>query len=245
MAGSMTDSKAKMSAKKRRSKKDELTAALESGHEPERRDDGKLEAKTGAQSQYLTAIRSSIITFGVGPAGTGKTYIATCEAAQALKDRQVSKIIVTRPAVEAGEELGFLPGSLEEKFDPYFRPVKGILEARLGKSQVEYLIKRGTIEALPLAYMRGHTFDNAFVLFDEAQNASVVQMKLFLTRVGNHSRVIVNGDVRQRDIPTAAGLEDAMSRCARLRGVSIVEFTRKDIVRSGISQSIVEAYESD
>jgi phosphate starvation-inducible PhoH-like protein len=234
-----------MSKVRKRTKKESLAAELGTDHKVEKRDDSKLEPKTAAQSEYLTAIRSSVVTFGVGPAGTGKTYIATCEAAEALKSRQVRKIIVTRPAVEAGEELGFLPGSLEEKFDPYFRPVKAILEARLGKSQVEYMVKRGTIEALPLAYMRGHTFDNCFVLFDEAQNASSVQMKLFLTRVGNHSKVVVNGDIRQRDIPNANGLEDAVHRTRSIGGVSVVNFTKADIVRSGISQRIVEVYETD
>ncbi len=231
-------------ATKKRTKKEKLAVEIEAGAQVEKRDEAKIQAKNESQANYLNAIRSSVITFGVGPAGTGKTYLAACEAASCLKDRQVSKIIVTRPAVEAGEELGFLPGSLEEKFEPYFRPVKSILEARLGKSQVEYLIKRGTIEALPLAYMRGHTFDNTFVLFDEAQNASAVQMKLFLTRVGNYSRVVVNGDIRQRDVIGANGLEDAIQRTSGIHGVSVVEFTRQDIVRSGISQSIVEAYES-
>lgn len=207
-------------------------------------DSKKITAKNTSQSLYLESIRSSIITFGIGPAGTGKTYLATAEAADALKAKQISRIIITRPAVEAGEELGFLPGTLEEKFDPYFRPVRGILEQRLGRSQVEYLIKRKVIEALPMAYMRGHTFDNSFVLFDEAQNASVVQMKLLLTRIGVHSRVVVNGDIRQRDVPDANGLEDAMRRLSAVNGVGIVEFGRADIVRSGIAQKIVEAYET-
>jgi phosphate starvation-inducible protein PhoH and related proteins len=235
-----------MTTKKRRTKKTEdVSPELE--HEVNAREkvsEDKLVPKTAAQGLYLESIRSSIITFGIGPAGTGKTYLATSQAAQAFKDREISRIIVTRPAVEAGEELGFLPGSLEEKFDPYFRPVRAVLEAKLGRSQVEYLIKRKAIEALPLAYMRGHTFDNSFVLFDEAQNASIVQMKLLLTRIGNHSRVVVNGDIKQKDIYDAKGLEDAIARLGRVKGVSVVQFGKEDIVRSGIAQKIVEAYET-
>ena len=207
-------------------------------------DRSKIEAKTEAQAHYLLSMRSSIVTFGIGPAGTGKTFLAAVEAADALLAKRVTKIVVTRPAVEAGEELGFLPGSLEDKFDPYFRVVRDILDRRMGKSQVEYLIKRGTIEALPLAYMRGHTFDRSFVIFDEAQNATCTQMKLFLTRIGNNSKVVVNGDVRQRDVQGACGLEDAVARTSKIKGVQTIEFTREDIVRSGISQRIVEAYES-
>lgn len=233
-------------SKKRRTRDAQITAEEE--HElnqlDSKSDDRKLTAKTEAQGHYLLGIQSSIITFGIGPAGTGKTYIATCMAADAIRAKQVSKILITRPAVEAGEELGFLPGTLEEKFDPYFRPVRDILAKRLGPAKFEYMVKHKQIEALPLAYMRGHTFDNCFVLFDEAQNASVAQMKLFLTRIGNYSKVVINGDLRQRDLPDARGLEDAIARLQDINGVSVVEFTREDIVRSGIAQKIVEAYES-
>jgi phosphate starvation-inducible PhoH-like protein len=236
-------------ARKTRSKRisEPVTPELEhevNEREAADRDTSPIEAKTEAQGHYLLAMKESVVTFGVGPAGTGKTYLAAAMAAQALLEKRVSKILITRPAVEAGEELGFLPGTLEEKFDPYFRPVRDILARRLGRGHFDYLVKRKVIEALPLAYMRGHTFSNAFVLFDEAQNATATQMKLFLTRIGNSSKVVVDGDLRQRDVAGANGLEDAMSRLSRLKGVRVVEFTRDDIVRSGIAQRIVEAYET-
>ena len=189
------------------------------------------------------AIQSSSLVFGLGPAGTGKTFIAAMMAADALAEKRVERVIVTRPVVEAGESLGYLPGTQEEKFDPYFAPVRQVFERRLGKSRVDYLVKHKIIETMPLAYMRGHTFENCFVLFDEAQNATKTQMKLFLTRVGEYSTVVVNGDVKQRDISKADGLEDAIHRLQKIPGVKVVQFEASDIVRSGLVQRIVQAYE--
>jgi phosphate starvation-inducible PhoH-like protein len=203
-----------------------------------------LKAKSKNQGYYLSSMSRNILTFGIGPAGTGKTYVATRAAAEALLTKRVSKIIITRPVVEAGENLGFLPGELEEKFDPYFQPVKQVLEQVLGKGRVGYCIKNKIIQAMPLAYMRGHNFDDAFVIFDEAQNATKVQMKLFLTRLGENTVAVVNGDPRQTDIRQASGLQDAMKRLGNLLGVQIVQFEQQDIVRSGFCQAVVEAYES-
>lgn len=211
---------------------------------PKDRTKGELEAKNDSQRYYLSSIDRNTLTFGVGPAGTGKTYVAAFKAAKALLDRKVEKIIITRPVVEAGENLGFLPGELNEKFDPYFRPVRNALEEFLGKGRTEYLVKKGIIVAMPMAYMRGHSFDNCFVIFDEAQNATQVQMKLFLTRLGNGSTAVVNGDLKQRDLASAKGLEDAMQRLASVQGVEVVEFSERDIVRSGFVQDVVNAYEA-
>lgn len=158
-----------------------------------------------AQALYDAHIRASIITFGVGPAGTGKTWLAATRAAQALKAGEIERIIVTRPALEAGESLGFLPGEMDDKYQPYFRPVCDALAETLGSGPLEYHLKSGTIEARPLAYLRGATFKNCLVLFDEAQNATVSQMKLFLTRIGDHSRVVINGDPDQIDLPPRVG----------------------------------------
>lgn len=204
-----------------------------------------LQAKSKKQGHYISSIDRNVLTFGIGPAGTGKTYVAAAKASQALVQKQVSKIIVTRPVVEAGESLGFLPGELEEKFDPYFKPVRAVFEKHLGKGRTEYCLKHGVIEVLPLAYMRGHSFEDAFVIFDEAQNATEVQMKLFLTRLGNDSKAVVNGDLRQRDIVGARGLEDALDKLCQVQGVGCVEFTRADVVRSGFVQDVVDAYESN
>lgn len=197
-----------------------------------------------AQALYDAHIRASIITFGVGPAGTGKTWLAATRAAQALKAGEIERIIVTRPALEAGESLGFLPGEMDDKYQPYFRPVCDALAETLGSGPLEYHLKSGTIEARPLAYLRGATFKNCLVLFDEAQNATVSQMKLFLTRIGDHSRVVINGDPDQIDLPRASdsGLMDAVRRLGSVKGVGVVTFGRDDIVRSGICREIVEAY---
>lgn len=201
-----------------------------------------IKPKTDNQAKYLNAIRTSTLTFGIGPAGTGKTFIAACEAADMLRDGAIDKIIITRPAVEAGESLGFLPGELEEKFDPYFAPVKAILEQRLGTGHLEYFIRSGQVEAKPLAHMRGVTFENAFVLLDEAQNTTPKQMEMFLTRIGNHTKVVVDGDIRQQDIPGKSGLQDAMYRFAGRRWCRMIEFDMEDVVRSGIAKEIVLAY---
>lgn len=203
-----------------------------------------LEAKTEAQGHYLLSMQSNQLTFGRGPAGTGKTYLCTMLAARLLADKSVSKLIVTRPAIEAGGGLGFLPGTVEEKFAPYFAPFKQVLEEFFGTSHLEYLRKRGIIEIAPLEYIRGLTFDNAFVILDEAQNTTPAQMKLFLTRLGEYSRVVVNGDTDQKDIKGLSGLEDAYVRLQGLRGVGMCEFTEDDVVRSGIVRDILRRYRS-
>lgn len=212
---------------------------------PNKRATGPLHGKNEAQKIYMGAIRSATLTIATGPAGTGKTYVSAGLAAEALSSHRIEKIIITRPALEAGESLGFLPGELEEKFDPYLQPFKDVLYERLGKSHVDLLIKRGTIEAAPLGFMRGRTFRNAFVILDEAQNATKSQMKLFLTRIGEGCTVVVNGDINQSDLPPgASGLPDAVRRLQNVDAIKLVEFTKADIVRSGLVQTIVERYES-
>lgn len=201
-----------------------------------------LQAQTEAQGHYILSIQSNIITFGIGPAGTGKTYIAATMAADALLNGDVSKIVVTRPACEAGESLGHLPGEISEKFEPYFAPVRAVLDRRLGKSHVESLLRSKRIEVMPLAYMRGATFDDSFVILDEAQNTTPGQMKLFLTRIGEYSKVVVDGDIDQTDLKGENGLSDAMRRMTGVKGVGRVDFTTDDIVRSGIAREVVLAY---
>jgi phosphate starvation-inducible PhoH-like protein len=190
----------------------------------------------------MIAIEGNQLTFGVGPAGTGKTYICTRIGAQLLKDKKIKRLIVTRPAVEAGGGLGFLPGTIQEKFAPYFAPFRAVLDEVFGPSQVDYLIKNGDIEIQPLEYIRGLTFDNCFVILDEAQNTTPGQMKLFLSRIGEYSNVVVNGDVSQQDIEGLSGLTDAMDRLEGLKSVEICEFTEDDIVRSGLCKEIVKRY---
>lgn len=210
-----------------------------------RRDDSPLQPQTDAQATYIRAITGSVLTFGMGPAGTGKTFIAASLAAEKLIQREVDRIIITRPAVEAGEELGFLPGELHEKFAPYRAPVRQVLERRLGRGAVEMFLKNEKIVILPLAHMRGWTFENAFVLLDEAQNTTPTQMKLFLTRIGEGSCIVVDGDATQRDVPGPCGLLDGLRRVKDLDKVSVVCFTKADVVRSGLTQQIVEAYENE
>jgi phosphate starvation-inducible PhoH-like protein len=203
-----------------------------------------LEARTPAQRHYISAIRSHCLTFGIGPAGTGKSYCAGALAAQYLESGRIDRIILTRPAVEAGEQLGFLPGDLDEKFSPYIDAFRDILNARLGAGTVEYCLRHGRIVASPLAYMRGKTFDSrTFVVLDEAQNTTPAQMKMFLTRIGEDSRVVVNGDVRQSDIRGPNGLADAIARLQGLPGVYVHRFERDDIVRSGLVRHIIDRYE--
>jgi phosphate starvation-inducible PhoH-like protein len=203
-----------------------------------------LEARTPAQKRYIDAIRRHSLTFGIGPAGTGKSYCAGALAAQALEAGQIDRIILTRPAVEAGEQLGFLPGDLDEKFSPYIDAFRDILNARLGAGTVDYCLRHGRIQASPLAYMRGKTFDDrTFVVLDEAQNTTPAQMKLFLTRIGEGAKVVVNGDVRQSDIRGPNGLEDAIHRLRGLPGVVVHAFEREDIVRSGLVRDIIDRYE--
>lgn len=202
-----------------------------------------LVARNENQRKYLGAIKNYPLVFATGPAGTGKTFLCGTMAADALRNNQIEKLIITRPAVEAGESLGFLPGELDEKFEPFLRPFRDVLDERLGKGYVEYLIKAGRIEAAPMAYMRGRTFKNSIVILDEAQNTTPAQMKLFLTRIGENCRVVVNGDINQKDIIGQSGLDDAIKRLSYIPSVKIVEFTRHDIVRSGLTQEIVQAYE--
>ena len=201
-----------------------------------------IKAKNFAQSQYLEALRHNQITFAVGPAGTGKSYIATAYAAEQLYYKKIDKIIITRPAVEAEESLGFLPGELDEKYAPYLLPVKEILDQLLGKAFVEYCLKSGAIEAVPIAYMRGRTFDNAICIIDEAQNCTPNQMKLILSRIGENCKYIVDGDISQKDIKGTSGLEDAINRLSGIQGVESCHFLNADIVRSGMCKKIIQAY---
>ena len=210
----------------------------------ERIDRSPIEAKTPAQERYINAIKSFKLTFATGPAGTGKTWLCAAIAAQELEAKRIDRIIITRPAVEAGESLGFLPGELEEKFDPYLTPFREVLYERLGKAFTEYLIKAGRIEAAPLAYMRGRTFKDAFVILDEAQNTTPTQMKMFLTRIGVNAKVVVNGDTAQKDVHGQSGLEDAIARLSFIPSVKHVRFSVDDVVRSGLVQEIIAAYDA-
>ena len=201
--------------------------------------------KTLGQKEYLNSIRKNAITFGVGPAGTGKTYLAVAMAVKAFKSKEVSRIILTRPAVEAGEKLGFLPGDLQNKVDPYLRPLYDGLYDMLGPETFQKLQEKQSIEVAPLAYMRGRTLDDAFIILDEAQNTSPEQMKMFLTRMGVGSKVVVTGDVTQIDLPDKArsGLVDALSVLKNVEGIGRVYFSEKDVVRHRLVQQIVKAYD--
>ena len=202
-----------------------------------------IRPKTLGQKEYLSAIRSNAITFGVGPAGTGKTYLAVAMAVKAFKAKEVS--ILTRPAVEAGEKLGFLPGDLQQKVDPYLRPLYDGLFDMLGAETYERLVEKQIIEVAPLAYMRGRTLDDSFIILDEAQNTTPEQMKMFLTRMGVGSKVVVTGDVTQIDLPgsTRSGLVDALKVLKDVNGIAQCYFTDKDVVRHRLVQEIVKAYE--
>lgn len=207
--------------------------------------DGRsIRVKNYGQSQYVDAIKKGDITFGIGPAGTGKTFLAVVLAVQALRDGQVKKIILTRPAVEAGESLGFLPGDLKEKVDPYLRPIYDALYTILGMDHTNRLMERGVIEIAPLAYMRGRTLDDAFVILDEAQNTTVAQMKMFLTRLGFGSKMIINGDHTQIDLPygVKSGLVDAIDKLTSVRKVAIIRFDSQDVVRHPLVAEIIRAY---
>lgn len=195
------------------------------------------------QILYDTAIQSSSIVFGLGPAGTGKTWFAAMRAAEALRNKTIGKIVITRPAVEVGESLGFLPGELNEKFEPYIRPIRDAFEDYFGASHLEYLLKRGDIEARPLSLLRGSTIQNAWLLADEMQNATKTQLMMLLSRIGENSKFIVNGDPDQLDIPArTSGLIDAVDRLRPINGVKVVSFVRDDIVRSGLCRDVIEAY---
>ncbi len=205
----------------------------------------QIRCKTMGQKVYVNAIKNNQIVFGVGPAGTGKTYLAVALATVALKNKEVEKIILTRPAVEAGEKLGFLPGDLNEKVDPYLRPLFDALQEMFGLEQYGKLIERGAIEIAPLAYMRGRTLSNAFIILDEAQNTTKEQMKMFLTRMGEGSRIIVTGDITQIDLPNhqTSGLKHAISILKDIDDIDIIHFTHKDVVRHELVMSIIKAYE--
>ena len=202
----------------------------------------QLRALNEAQGQYIASIIANDITFSSGPAGTGKTYCAGAYAADILRDGLVEKIIITRPTVEAGEKFGALPGELEEKYAPFIEPFMDVLNERLGKSYVTYLIKAGKIVASPLSFMRGKTFKDCVVILDEAQNTTPVQMSMFLTRIGENCKMIIDGDVKQTDIYGISGLKDALGRLQGIKSIGMVEFTVDDIIRHGIIKSILERY---
>ena len=204
----------------------------------------QIKCKTVGQKNYVDAIKKNTVVFGVGPAGTGKTYLAVCMAVQAFKSKQVDKIILTRPAVEAGEKLGFLPGDLQDKVDPYLRPLYDALQELLGLETYEKLMERGVIEVAPLAYMRGRTLSNAFIILDEAQNTTKEQMKMFLTRMGEGSKTVVTGDVTQIDLDgKTSGLIHATKVLADVEGIGICMLTAKDVVRHPLVMRIIRAYE--
>ena len=206
----------------------------------------QIKCKTVGQQTYVDAIKKDTVVFGVGPAGTGKTYLAVCMAVAAFKSRQVEKIILTRPAVEAGEKLGFLPGDLHEKVDPYLRPLYDALQELLGLETYVKLMERGAIEVAPLAYMRGRTLSNAFIILDEAQNTTKEQMKMFLTRMGEGSKMVVTGDVTQIDLDGKdSGLVHATKVLADVEGISVCRLTAKDVVRHPLVMRIIRAYEKD
>lgn len=204
-----------------------------------------IKSKTLGQKQYIESIRKNTITFGIGPAGTGKTYLAVAMAVKAFKNKEVSRIILTRPAVEAGEKLGFLPGDLQNKVDPYLRPLYDALYDMFGFETYQKHFEKGAIEIAPLAYMRGRTLDDSFIILDEAQNTTPEQMKMFLTRIGMNSRAIVTGDITQIDLPEGkkSGLKDAERILKNIDDIGICHLTEKDVVRHALVQKIIKAYE--
>lgn len=204
-----------------------------------------IKVKTIGQKKYVDAIKKSMITFGVGPAGTGKTYLAMAMAISAFKNEEVSRIILTRPAIEAGEKLGFLPGDLQSKVDPYLRPLYDALYQIMGAESFTKNMEKGLIEVAPLAYMRGRTLDGSFIILDEAQNTTPAQMKMFLTRIGFGSKVVVTGDASQKDLPagTKSGLDIAQKVLGNVEGIEFCKLTNKDVVRHPLVQKIVEAYD--
>ena len=205
-----------------------------------------IRCKTLGQQEYVRSIRDHELTFAVGPAGTGKTYLAMALAVTALKNKEVERIVLTRPAVEAGEKLGFLPGDLTQKVDPYLRPLYDALYDLMGVDAYQRLIERGTVEVAPLAYMRGRTLQSSFIILDEAQNATSEQMRMFLTRIGQGSRVVVTGDVTQTDLPAGkrSGLSEAVEVLAGIPQIGIVRLTHMDVVRHELVQLIVQAYDA-
>ena len=204
-----------------------------------------VKPKTIGQKQYVDSVMQNTVTIGVGPAGTGKTYLAVAAAVAAFRDKQINRIILTRPAVEAGERLGFLPGDLQSKVDPYLRPLYDALFDMLGAETYQKYLERGNIEVAPLAYMRGRTLDDSFIILDEAQNTSREQMKMFLTRMGFGSKVVITGDITQIDLPAdkTSGLKEAMKVLKDVEGVGICKLTQEDVVRHVMVQRIIEAYD--
>ena len=204
-----------------------------------------LKAKTLGQKKYIQAIKDNTIVFGVGPAGTGKTYLAVAMAVRAFRAHEVNRIILTRPAVEAGEKLGFLPGDLQNKVDPYLRPLYDALFDMLGAENYQKYVERGNIEVAPLAYMRGRTLDDSFIILDEAQNTTPEQMKMFLTRLGFNSKAVITGDVTQIDLPDSkrSGLVEAVKILKNVEDIATIYFTEKDVVRHRLVQAIIKAYE--
>ena len=204
-----------------------------------------VKCKTLGQKQYVDAIRDNTCTFAVGPAGTGKTYLAIAMAVVALKNKEIEKIILTRPAVEAGEKLGFLPGDLAQKVDPYLRPLYDALHEMMGVDAYQRLVERGAVEVAPLAYMRGRTLNDAFIILDEAQNTTSEQMKMFLTRMGMGSKMVITGDVTQIDLPMGkkSGLVEALEVLKNVNDIAIVKLSHRDVVRHELVQAIVRAYE--
>lgn len=206
-----------------------------------------IKSKTVGQKKYVDLMKKNTITFGVGPAGTGKTYLAVALAVNAFKAKQVEKIILTRPAVEAGEKLGFLPGDLQEKVNPYLRPLYDALQEMLGIETYSKMMERGTIEIAPLAYMRGRTLNNAYVILDEAQNTTKEQIKMFLTRLGEGSRMVITGDLTQVDLPRGhtSGLRHAIKILKDIEDIGIIKLSERDVVRHPLVQKIVKAYQSE
>lgn len=204
-----------------------------------------IRVKTLGQREYVNAIKTTDLVFGIGPAGTGKTYLAVVMAAKALRNGEVKRLILTRPAVEAGESLGFLPGDLKEKVDPYLRPLYDALHDVIGQEQTVRLMERGTIEVAPLAYMRGRTLDDAFVILDEAQNTTPEQMKMFLTRLGFGSKMVITGDITQIDLPkgVSSGLTNAEEKLKGVKGINFTYLKGSDVVRHPLVQKVIEAYE--
>jgi len=202
-------------------------------------------AKTPTQKQYVDTIKNNDITFGIGPAGTGKTYLAMAVAISYLKQQKVNRIILTRPAVEAGEKLGFLPGSLTEKVDPYLRPLYDALYDMVDSAKVNDMLEKNIIEVAPLAFMRGRTLNDAFIILDEAQNTTKEQMKMFLTRIGFGSKAVITGDITQIDLPkiSQSGLVEAIKVLENIDGIGFVKFTEKDVVRHPVVQKIIQAYD--
>ena len=225
--------------------REEEIAALSSGVVAITAKGKQIKCKTVGQKTYVDLIKKNTVVFGVGPAGTGKTYLAVCMAVSAFKSKQVEKIVLTRPAVEAGEKLGFLPGDLQTKVDPYLRPLYDALQELLGLETYAKLMERGAIEVAPLAYMRGRTLSNAFIILDEAQNTTKEQMKMFLTRMGEGSKVVVTGDITQIDLDgKQSGLVHATEILSGVEGIGVCKLTAKDVVRHPLVMRIIRAYET-